>query len=327
MPFLSTQNRLSKRCNLYTDKKLGMETAMHTETFTKSKRMLRRFILASLLIHLSFSFVHMKDIEFFKALPQPEPEQKIMLKILNQAKSRQIVQTVEANKKKPTETKYLSRTNNSYERQTRTQHVGKFTVANKGVRTAVSKKQETAEEKTMAKKFEKIKFSDLAVKNNERYAIKKKVKKSKRAMQTLGLKSGKRTGKDLGASSDFLEDVPLGDFTKLNTQEYEFYGFYHRIREKLEQFWGNNIQEEAEKIYKQGRSIASESNLITGLTIKINSRGEIVDIILKSTSGIKELDDAAVKAFNQAGPFPNPPKGMIKNDGKATIEWGFVVNT
>ena len=51
-----------------------------------------------------------------------------------------------------------------------------------------------------------------------------------------------------------------------------------------------------------------------------------MDIVLKSTSGVKELDEAAVESFNQAGPFPNPPKGMLKN-GKATIDWGFVVNT
>lgn len=301
--------------------------ATQETTFDKSKKMLRRFIIASLAIHMSFSFIHLKDIGFFDNKIQEEPEHKILLKLVQQSKARQIVQTVESNKKKPEKAKYLSRTNNAYERQTRTQNIGKFTVANKGVRTAISKKREKAEEKSLAKKFKKIKFSDLAVKTNERYAIKKKVKKSKTATQTLGLKAGKRTGKDLGASNDFLEDVPLGDFTKLNTQEYEFYGFYHRIREKLEQFWGNNIQEEAQKIFKQGRSIASDSNLITGLTIKINKHGEIVDIILKSTSGVKELDDAAVKAFNQAGPFPNPPKGMIKNDGKATIEWGFVVNT
>jgi outer membrane biosynthesis protein TonB len=44
------------------------------------------------------------------------------------------------------------------------------------------------------------------------------------------------------------------------------------------------------------------------------------------TSGIKELDDAAIESFNDAGPFPNPPKGLVV-DGKVTIEWGFVVKS
>ena len=47
---------------------------------------------------------------------------------------------------------------------------------------------------------------------------------------------------------------------------------------------------------------------------------------LKSTSGVEELDAAAIESFNKAGPFPNPPKEMLEN-GRAKIEWGFVVKT
>jgi len=294
----------------------------------KNKKVLTGFILASIFIHLSMSFVYLNEIKFFDTANMPKPEaEKLLVKLVQAEKAKQIVQTVESNQEKPKEPKFLSKSNNAHERETKTKNVGKFELANKGVRNATKKVQEKVQDKELSKKLKTIKFSDLSVKSHEKFAVKKKLKKSKTSSQVLGLKSGRKNGKELGASNDFLEDIPLGDFTKLNTQEYEFYGFYHRIREKLEQFWGNNIQSEAEKIFKQGRSIASESNLITGLTIKINKAGEIVDIILKSTSGIKELDDAAVKSFNQAGPFPNPPQGMIKDDGKAVIEWGFVVNT
>ena len=294
----------------------------------KNKKVLSGFIAISLLIHLSMSFVYLNEIKFFDQTAANKPEaQKLLLKLVNAEKAKQIVQTVESNKRKPVDKSFLSKADNVADRQTKTKNIGKFALANKGVRNATKKIRKKSEDKSLSKKLKKIKLSDLSVKSHEKLAVKKKKKKEKKSSQVLGLKAGRKSGKALGASSDFLEDIPLGDFTKLNTQEYEFYGFYHRIREKLEQFWGNNIQTEAEKIFKQGRSIASESNLITGLTIKINSVGEIVDITLKSTSGIKELDDAAVKSFNQAGPFPNPPKNMIKSDGKATIEWGFVVNT
>ncbi len=69
-----------------------------------------------------------------------------------------------------------------------------------------------------------------------------------------------------------------------------------------------------------------EAVLLTSLIIKMNEAGEIVKIQLKSTSGIKELDQVAIDSFNQAGPFPNPPKGMMKN-GLATIQWGFAVES
>ncbi len=79
-------------------------------------------------------------------------------------------------------------------------------------------------------------------------------------------------------------------------------------------------------LHKSGRKIASVDNRITSLVITLDSRGAIRDISLKGTSGLKLLDDAAIESFNQAGPFPNPPKGMVKN-GVATIEWGFVVKS
>lgn len=141
-----------------------------------------------------------------------------------------------------------------------------------------------------------------------------------------GIKRGSAKTKGLSRSNDYIKDIPLGDFTKLNTQEFEFYGFYHRIRQKLEQFWGRNIQDQADKIIKQGRSIASGTNHVTALQIELNERGEIVKVRVNAASGVKELDNTAIRTFNEAGPFPNPPKKMLKN-GRAYINWSFVVNT
>jgi protein TonB len=38
-----------------------------------------------------------------------------------------------------------------------------------------------------------------------------------------------------------------------------------------------------------------------------------------------DLDSAAVEAFRQAAPFPNPPKGMVEADGTIKIRWDFVL--
>ena len=64
---------------------------------------------------------------------------------------------------------------------------------------------------------------------------------------------------------------------------------------------------------------------ITSLQVDLDDNGNIVRVHLKGSSGVKELDDAAIESFNNAGPFPNPPKGMVRN-GKASIEWGFAVS-
>lgn len=301
-----------------------MESMQHSND---NKNILVKFAIISLVIHLSVSFVHFKGAAFFEPSSEKVEAQKLLVKLIKQNSASQIVQTTTSNKIQPKEAKFLSKENNEFSRQTKNRNIGSFASANKGVRNATETKERQVKKSTKAKNAKTLKFSDLAVKREEKVHLKKNKEVARTQTSKLGLRNGKANGRALGSSSDFLEDIPLGDFTQLNTQEFEFYGFYHRIREKLEQHWGNNLQEEAEKIFKQGRSIASDNNLITGLTIKLNKTGRIVDIQVNSTSGMKELDDAAIKSFNQAGPFPNPPKGMLKANGKASIEWGFVVNT
>jgi protein TonB len=295
--------------------------------FDTNAKKLKIFLVVSLVLHLCVSVTQMDGVNILDLMEKKE-EKQISIKLITPSQAKQIVQSLNSQKrKKIKEAKFLGAKDNVFDRETKNRNVGTFKDAALGQRNATQNKKKQVQKSELEKKLKKITFSDLAIKPTEKIEVKKNKKVAQTNSAKRGLRSGKKTGRSLGQSNDYLEDIPLGDFTKLNTQEYEFYGFYHRIREKLEQFWGNNIKEEADKIFKQGRSIASENNLVTGLKIKINGKGEIVDIVLKSTSGLKELDDAAIKSFNQAGPFPNPPKGMLKADGKAIIEWGFVVNT
>jgi protein TonB len=120
--------------------------------------------------------------------------------------------------------------------------------------------------------------------------------------------------------------VALGDFTQLNTVEYKYYGFFNRIRLKLEQFWGRSLKDKAEALYKSGRRLPASDQYVTSLVITMSADGQIIQVQVKSSSGVRELDDAAIDSFKAAGPFPNPPQGLIV-DGKATIEWGFVVKS
>jgi TonB family protein len=129
-----------------------------------------------------------------------------------------------------------------------------------------------------------------------------------------------------GANNDYLEDVPLGDLTALNTIEYKYFGFYARIRKRLEQFWGVGLREKTIKLAKTGRGLASNEEFFTGLKIILDPKGNVVKVKVMNSSGNNDLDSAAVESFNKAGPFPNPPKGMISN-GRAILEWGFVVKS
>jgi TonB family protein len=286
------------------------------------------FAGASIVLHLCFLISKTSNFSIANSLSQTE-NKTVRIKLLpfNKSKStRQIVQTEQTNNEvKLVEKSFLGKKNNTVARQTRSATTGKFKKAGVGSKKGSNIVQKVTKKVQKKRKIKNLRFSDIAMKSSALEAI---PKKSKMAAQSIakGLKSGSVKSKGLGQSNDYLEDIPLGDFTKLNTQEFEFYGFYNRIRERLELFWGTNIQEKADSIMKSGRSIASDRNLITALEIQINDKGEIVKVNVNSTSGVRELDSAAVETFNQAGPFPNPPEKMIKA-GTATIKWSFVVNT
>jgi protein TonB len=241
-------------------------------------------------------------------------------------------------KKKPKESKFLGKTNQTFDRQVVAKTNGSHKRAGKGSRKGHKRKStqqkrsekivvhqsKKAKKNTTKEMKKKITFADIAV--GQLHTMKKRDKKKSEKSVAKGLKNGDKNQKGLAQSNDFIEDIPLGDMTNLNTVEFKYYGFYHRIKTQLEQYWGRTLQAKVKALHKSGRKIAAVDNRITSLVITLDTRGAIKDIALKSTSGLKALDDAAIESFNQAGPFPNPPRGMVKN-GHATIEWGFVVKS
>ncbi|MBT7608951.1 MAG: TonB family protein [Bacteriovoracaceae bacterium] len=284
-------------------------------------------LLFSLSIHLVAVSVRMTSWDLSQGSVN---DNELKLKIISRSSnSKQIVNTEDSkNKEIAEDAKFLGKKNQKFDRQTKSSNVAAFKKAGVGVRNGfnvqkyskVTKKQQKRKEIT--KSNTKIKMKDLAMVK----PVKEKVQKIKFApsLASLGLENGSHTTSGLSASSAFVEDLPLGDMTNFNTTEYKYFGFYDRIRKKLERYWGNSLKSKARSMITRGVRLPATESKVTSLMITIDTLGNIVDVFIKSTSGIRELDDAAIESFNKAGPFPNPPKGMIV-DGHAEIEWGFVV--
>ena len=248
--------------------------------------------------------------------------------VLAQAK-RQIVQSEDTTSQEiPKDSAFLSDKDRSFNRQTVAKSVDIFKNAGIGdaTRTQIAKDKMVVKDKPSENKpsIKDLKLSDIGLASNPYAKEIQEIEQEKLSKSIKGMKNGDANSQGLSATNDYVDEVALGDFTHLNTVEYKFYGFFHRIRQKLEQFWGKSIQEKAANIFKSGRRIPASENLITSLQVTLNEKGEIVGVKILGASGIKELDDAALESFNQAGPFPNPPKDLLVN-GKAVIEWGFVV--
>lgn len=126
---------------------------------------------------------------------------------------------------------------------------------------------------------------------------------------------------------DFVKGLKESDRTALNTKEFIFYGYFQRIRERLDRAWVPILRENLFKFYRSGRQLASDMDHATKVLVVLNRQGEIVKVQLLNESGTKDLDDAAVRAFNKAGPFPNPPHGIMNQVGEIQIPWEFVLKT
>lgn len=288
------------------------------------------FILASIGVHalvlftmyasqyFSFSpksFEDHRPVEIeFVSIPKKDTDQKSV--------NRQIVQSEDSSSSEQSEGAFLSDKTRTFDRQTRAANTGTFNKAGKGNANITQKAQAGSNSIAKQSPTKTLRLSDIGM-ASEVAETQKQMKKSSQDAQA-GRMNGDESSFGLSATSDYVEDVALGDFTQMNTVEFKFYGFYHRIRQKLEQHWGRSIHEKADAIFRAGRRLPASENFVTNLQVTLNAQGEIVAVKILGASGVRELDDAAIESFNQAGPFPNPPKELLKN-GHATIDWGFVV--
>lgn len=126
---------------------------------------------------------------------------------------------------------------------------------------------------------------------------------------------------------DYILGMQESDRTALNTKEFKFFGYFQRIRARLDRAWVPVLREKLATYYRSGRQLASDMDHLTKVLVVLNGQGEIVRVVVLGESGTQELDSAAVAAFNKAGPFPNPPKGIVDQDSEVKIPWDFVLKT
>lgn len=270
---------------------------------------------------------------------------KKQLQAIKDAQNKQVVANeTNGKKERPVASRFLGEKDQTFERQTIARANGSFTEAGLGSKggskTSLAQVEPKVAKvtKTPPKKAKReLTLSDLG--GFKMADVEKMEKETQEAFEEItkklarenvagaeGVDRGKVGKTGLAANNDFVEEVPLGDMTNLNTTEFKYYGFYHRIRQKLEQHWGSSIKDKAKNLYRSGRRMPASENLITSVAVTLDETGKIVDMQIEGTSGVRELDQAAIESFNKAGPFPNPPKGLLVG-GRATIQWGFVVKS
>lgn len=189
------------------------------------------------------------------------------------------------------------------------------TVENQTVALGQSHEQKKRGEKAVAAK-KMMPLSNLGVNLEKRSALRE------------AQEAGEQGDREFSARTrEFVKGVREGEQTLLNTKEFVFFGYFQRIRDRLNLAWEPILRDKIEEVYRAGRQIASDTEHATQVFVVLNHGGDVVNVLVVSESGTRQLDDAAVQAFKKAGPFPHPPNGLLDQDGNVRIHWEFVLKT
>jgi len=123
-------------------------------------------------------------------------------------------------------------------------------------------------------------------------------------------------------SNDHIEDVPKGEATLLNSREFKYATFFNRVKRGVSQYWSPRVGEEYIRRDPYG-NIYGVKDRRTLLSISLDESGDLVDVEVVHSSGVQFFDDVAIQSFRDASPFPNPPVGLLENDGRIHFQFGF----
>jgi protein TonB len=310
------------------------------------KWQLRHSLIASLLLHTLFmlsSFVLPKLLQPLKHevievtyQEPPLPEKPKDLSKLPPDPLQVVEQSEHAiNDEKSDEAKFLSAHNQVVKKQTVATQLGDFRnreakenfqgQSGKPKLNLQDLKPEMNLEKMVEKKQQQERELEKTLDEDALKQAFEKTKPQKQVQTNPRNETPGTAGAEASQTTDYLKDLDKGMETLLSTREFVYYTFYARIRRQLNQHWGGKVREKLAKIVKEGRSIASSEDKVTKLLITLDRVGHLVKVQVVGDSGVRDLDQAAIEAFQEAAPFPNPPTGIIEPDGTIKIRWDFIL--
>jgi TonB family protein len=325
-----------------------MKAAKKNQTHSSSSKSRLRsvsFLIISALLHILLLASFYISETFFKnntpVLVKQETTPDIQFLDITALDNGKLVEQSEDEKanKKPKDAKFVSKVDKSVDKETRAPRHGEF--QNKQTQAATSQQfapppppqapSETAKTEKSDSSSEPMKTfenGDIPVVQNEKQEPQKKVTKAKtvadlrpNTMQEMSANSM------LSQTSDHLKDVTIGAETHLNTREFLYYSYFNRIKKKLRQHWEPMVHAKVRSMVKKGREIASvETTLSTRVIITLDESGVLRRVQVATTSGLEDLDDAAVEALQEAAQFPNPPKDLVR-EGFVTLNWDFILES
>ncbi len=142
------------------------------------------------------------------------------------------------------------------------------------------------------------------------------------AAPALGLGAGDRGPLAGGPAPDDLRGVEEGDATLLNSRAWRYAGFMNRVKETVARIWIPQVQREEQRRDPSGNIYAWKDRQ-TLVQVELDRTGKVSLVYVAEPSGVDFLDQLAVNAFREAERFPNPPNGLLEQDGHVRFAFGF----
>lgn len=286
------------------------------------RRFTRDLFLTAFVISLFIHLISGVYVLLKKPFTAPESVEVVFVDKEDMKKMRQL-QIVEQSEKQlnnevDEKAKYLSRFNQKVVEETKAANSGKFRNDARQGPAPKADQNKIAEKKNKSQKAE-TKSANIDVGGLPKLAA------LKPQFQWEKATAGVQNPGPVSQTDDHLKDAQLGAETMLSSREFVYYSYYSRIKERLRVFWEPKIKEKVTRIFMTGRKIASDEDRVTKLVIVLDRTGTLIKVQVLSESGLKDLDDAAIEAFQAAAPFPNPPAGIVEADGTIKIRWDFVI--
>ena len=127
-----------------------------------------------------------------------------------------------------------------------------------------------------------------------------------------------------GPMPDDLRGVEEGEGTFLNARSFKFAGFLNRVKETVGRVWTQKVIDASGKRDPTGQ-LYSYKDRRTVIEFTLDREGEITDVHVAASSGVQYLDEVAVDAFRVVQRFPNPPPGLIREDGTVQLPFAFTL--
>jgi hypothetical protein len=126
-----------------------------------------------------------------------------------------------------------------------------------------------------------------------------------------------------GSGIDSLEKAEEGPKTLLDTDEWQFAGFFNRVKNAVAQHWHPGP---AYAFHDPTGRVYGYKDRETVIKVVLECSGKLKHTYVKHPSGADFLDDVAVKAIKKASPFTNPPKALCDVEEQIiAFRFGFLV--